>query len=65
MRGAHQPFECGRAGPTTPARQYTVNGDRRSFALLRPIGDTTAQNKIRELILDAYQEHEERAAVAN
>ena len=50
---------------TFPARQYTVNGDRRSFALLRPIGDTTAQNKIRELILDAYQEHEERAAVAN
>ena len=27
---------------TFPARQYTVNGDRRSFALLRPIVDTTA-----------------------
>jgi hypothetical protein len=50
---------------TFPARQYTVNGDRRSFALLRPIGDATSQNKIREMILDAYQEHEERAAVAN
>src|SRR2546427_11941842 len=50
---------------TFPARQYTVNGDRRSFALLRPIVDTTAQNKLRELILDAYQEYEEHAAVAN
>ena len=50
---------------TFPARQYTVNGDRRSFALLRPIGDATSQNKIREMILDAYQEHEERAAVAD
>ena len=50
---------------TFPARQYTVNGDRRSFALLRPIGDATSQNKIREMILEAYQEHEERAAVAD
>jgi hypothetical protein len=49
---------------TFPARQYSVNGERRSFALLRPIVDTTAQNKIRELILDAFQEYEERAAVA-
>ena len=47
---------------TFPARQYTVNGDRRSFALLRPIGDATAQNKLRELILEAYQEYEETAA---
>ena len=50
---------------TFPARQYTVNGDRRSFALLRPIGDATAQNKLRELILEAYQEYEEQAAIAN
>jgi len=50
---------------TFPARQYTVNGDRRSFALLRPIVDGTAQNRIREMILDAYQEYEERAVVAN
>jgi hypothetical protein len=28
---------------TFPARQYNVNGERRSFALLRPIIDTTAQ----------------------
>ena len=50
---------------TFPARQYSVNGERRSFALLRPIVDTTAQNRIRELILEAFQEHEERSAVAS
>ena len=50
---------------TFPARQYTVNGERRSFALLRPIVDATAQDKVRELILDAYQEHEEQVAVAS
>ena len=50
---------------TMPARQYSVNGERRSFALLRPIVDATAQNKIRDLILSAYQECEERAAIAS
>ena len=50
---------------TFPARQYSVNGERRSFALLRPIGDTTSQNKMRELILAAFQEYEENAAIAS
>ena len=49
---------------TFPARQYSVNGERRSFALRRPIGDTTAQDRVRELILEAYAEYEEKAAVA-
>jgi hypothetical protein len=50
---------------TFPARQYSVNGERRSFALLRPAIDSMAQNRLRDLILEAYQEHEERAAVAS
>jgi hypothetical protein len=50
---------------TFPARQYNVNGERRSFALLRPVVDTTAQSKVRELILDAYAEWEAQAAVAS
>lgn len=49
---------------TFPARQYNVNGEKRSFALLRPILDTTAQGKLRELILDAYADWEAQAAVA-
>jgi len=50
---------------TFPARQYSVNGERRTFALLRPVVDTTAQNTLRERILEAFQEYEERAAVAS
>jgi hypothetical protein len=50
---------------TFPARSYSVNGERRSFALLRPILDTTAQNKVRDLVLEAFQEFEERAALAS
>jgi hypothetical protein len=48
---------------TFPARQYVVNGERRSFALLRPVGDATAQDRIRELILQAYADYETQAAV--
>ena len=43
---------------TFPARQYSVNGERRSFALLRPITDATAQNALRDRILEAYAEFE-------
>ena len=50
---------------TFPARQYSVNGERRSFALLRPLTDTTAQSKVRDLILEAFQEYEERAALTS
>jgi hypothetical protein len=49
---------------TFPARSYAVNGERRSFALLRPIVDTTAQEAVRDRILQAYAEFEELAATA-
>jgi hypothetical protein len=50
---------------TFPARQYSVNGERRSFALLRPVeGDPAAQEGIRQLVLDAYEEHEQQVAGA-
>ncbi len=39
---------------TFPARSYSVNGERRSFALLRPVIDATAQDRVRDLILAAY-----------
>ena len=50
---------------TFPARQYSVNGERRSFSLLRPIADATAQERIREAIIEAYAEYEEKVAVAS
>ena len=43
---------------TFPARSYSVNGERRSFALLRPIVDNSGQDRLRDLILAAYKEHE-------
>ena len=46
---------------TFPARQYSVNGERRSFALLRPVVDPTAQNAVRDRILEAYAEYEQAA----
>lgn len=48
---------------TFPARQYSINGERRSFALLRPIVDTAAQDMIRELILEAVAKAEDAQAV--
>jgi hypothetical protein len=50
---------------TFPARQYSLNGERRSWALLRPIVDATSQHPLRDIILEAYKEHEaEITAVA-
>jgi hypothetical protein len=48
---------------TFPARQYSVNGERRSFALLRPISDVQSQDNVRDLILQAYAELEEQETV--
>lgn len=44
---------------TFPARQYSVNGERRSFALLRPrtTDQLYAQDRLRDAILQAYAEH--------
>ncbi len=49
---------------TFPARQFSVNGERRSFALLRPIEDAHAQNGIRDTILQAYAEYEAESEAA-
>lgn len=39
---------------TFPARTYSVNGERRSFSLLRPIEDMAAQESLRDQVLEAY-----------
>jgi hypothetical protein len=58
-----------RAGPgrnvTFPARSYTVNGQSRSFSLLRPVGDEHSQDRLRDLILQAYAEFVAEVAVAS
>jgi hypothetical protein len=49
---------------TFPARQYSVNGERRSFALLRPVVDHDAQLKVKDAILEAYAAFEAHIADA-
>jgi hypothetical protein len=49
---------------TFPSRQYTVSGDRRSFALLRPVADAASQERVRDLVLQAYADYEESATQA-
>jgi hypothetical protein len=43
---------------TFPARQYAVNGERRSFALLRLIDDIAAPERVRDIVLEAYAQLE-------
>ena len=49
---------------TFPSRSYSMNGERRSFFLLRPIAESAAQDKLRDLILEAYKEHTAELAEA-
>ncbi len=49
---------------TFPSRQYSVNGERRSYALLRPISDDHSNEEVREAILRAYAAHETQVVEA-
>ena len=49
---------------TMPARTYSVNGERRSFALLRPGADADATARVTAWILDAWQRHQRGATQA-
>lgn len=39
---------------TFPARPFTVHGEKRSFSLVRAIVDPSAQDRLRDLVLQAY-----------
>ena len=61
-------FSVWSAAGRRPERQvsgapYSVNGERARFRC-PAIADATAQDRIREVILEAYTEYEEKAAVA-
>ena len=49
---------------TFPARQYTIDGERRHFVLLRASEEAARTDQLRDLILRAYSEHEGRLAAA-
>jgi len=50
--------KAGGRNVTFPARQYSVNGERRSFALLRPVADPGTQDTLRDAIIAAYNDYE-------
>ncbi len=58
-----QGLERGEHNVTFPARQYSLNGERRTFALPRPVLDASALDRVREQVLDAFAEFERQAAV--
>jgi hypothetical protein len=49
---------------TFPSRQFTVDGERRNFALLRWISDRTAQERLAEHVRRAYTEQTLKKATA-
>src|SRR5438874_5883023 len=40
---------------TFPARPFIVSGEKRNFALLRAIEDRSAEDRVRQLVLRAYE----------
>ena len=46
-----------------PARSYSINGERRSFALLRPSLDMSASEPLCAEILGAFAEYEQRQQI--
>jgi hypothetical protein len=44
-----------------PGRQYRIGDERRTFALLWPIADVSAQERVRDLVLEAYAKFEDDA----
>lgn len=49
---------------TFPARTYSVNGERRSFSLLRPSNGPEGQQRVSTLILDALADFERQIATS-
>jgi hypothetical protein len=41
---------------TFPSREFTVDGRRRRYSLLRAISDPAAQDRVRDLVLRVYAE---------
>ena len=40
-----------------PSRHYVVNGERRSFTLLRPSGEALTQDTFRDTLLAVFADH--------
>jgi hypothetical protein len=44
------------------SRHYVVNGERRSFSLLRPSGEAPAKDTLRDTLLAAFADHVQNSA---
>lgn len=49
---------------TFPSKTIFVRGERRAYALLRPLNDASSTDPVRRLILESYAEFEQRQALA-
>ena len=47
---------------TFPSRPFLVNNERRTYSVLRPVADSSAQEPLRQLILKAFVEFHHQAA---
>jgi hypothetical protein len=55
---APRPGGNGRINVSFPARTYSVRGERRAFAVLRPTGDDqAAHDRLCDLVRAAYEAH--------
>jgi hypothetical protein len=62
--GIWQRRSRGAARVTFPARSYSLGGQQRTFALLRPIAETAdrgVDDRLREVILEAFEKLQETA----
>jgi len=42
-----------------PSRQFTVHGERRTFSLLRWVAERTAQDRLADVVLQAYRQNQQ------
>lgn len=49
---------------TFPSREFTSDGRRRRYALLRAMSDPAAQDRVRDLVLRAYEDRDRAADTA-
>lgn len=47
---------------TFPSRPFLAQGERRTYSVLRPVSDASAQEPLRQLILQAFVEFQHQAA---
>jgi hypothetical protein len=50
---------------TFPSRPFTVHGEKRNFALLRVVDERSAEDRVRQLVLQAYAREVNREEIGS